>query len=107
MFGQACLPVAPVGGAPGLPAGGAVCVEDVDGAVAATLLVLAGDAAAPAIPATAPVVASAPATIVAPSILEMVMRANLLGPVDCLCKPWSVLVLSVPVGPYKYGNRRM
>jgi hypothetical protein len=35
--------------------------------------------AALAIPAAAPPVASAPATIVAPSIFEIVMRSNLLG----------------------------
>jgi hypothetical protein len=44
----------------------------VDGVVAVL------DGAALAIPAAAPPVASAPATIVAPSIFEIVMRSNLL-----------------------------
>jgi hypothetical protein len=43
-----------------------------------------GAAAAPAMPETAPPVARAPATIVAPSILVMCMGWNLLG-VDGLC----------------------
>ena len=38
-----------------------------------------GAAAAPATPATAPPAASAPATIVAPRSLEMVIEADLLG----------------------------
>jgi|GEM_PF-2514559 len=41
--------------------------------------VVAGAAAAPAIPAAAPPVASAPATIVAPSIFEIFIGLNLLG----------------------------
>ena len=41
--------------------------------VVVPVVVVDGEAAAPAMPATAPPVASAPATIVAPSILEMVM----------------------------------
>jgi len=45
---------------------------------AVELLEELGAAAAPAMPATAPPEASAPATIVAPSILEMVMFENLL-----------------------------
>jgi hypothetical protein len=85
MFGQACLPGAPAGGVPDLrPGGGVFGVDGVaDWVLAAVVLVLLGAAAAPAMPATAPVVASAPATIVAPSILEMVMGTNLLGLVDC------------------------
>jgi hypothetical protein len=54
--------------------GGVVDVEVVAGVVAAL-----DDDAALAIPAAAPPVASAPAIIVAPSILEIVMRSNLLG----------------------------
>src|SRR5262249_1637546 len=46
---------------------------------AAALLVAFGAAAAPAIPAAAPTLASAPATSVTPSILDTVMRLNLLG----------------------------
>jgi hypothetical protein len=42
-------------------------------------VVVAGAAAAPAIPAAAPPVARAPATIVAPSILEIFIGMNLLG----------------------------
>ena len=45
----------------------------------APALVEAGADAAPAIPAAAPPVATAPATIVAPSIFEMRMRWNLLS----------------------------
>jgi hypothetical protein len=83
MWGQGCLPVDPVDpvdpvepalGAPDLAApGGVVGV----GVVAVVVVSVAlGAAAAPAMPATAPVVASAPATIVAPSILDMVMRTS-------------------------------
>jgi hypothetical protein len=43
------------------------------------VLCVVGDAAAPAMPATAPPVASAPATIVAPSILEMVIGRTSWG----------------------------
>jgi len=42
-------------------------------------VVVAGAAAAPAIPAAAPPVARAPATIVAPSILEIFIGMNLRG----------------------------
>jgi len=83
MFGHGCFPGAPAGGAPDFCPGAGVVELDVDGVadcvVVVALVVLLGAAAAPAIPATAPVVASAPATIVAPSILEMVMRVDLLG----------------------------
>jgi hypothetical protein len=54
--------------------------------VAAVLCVVVGDADALVMPAAAPPVASAPATIVAPSILEMVIGSNLLRSVDGL---WS------------------
>jgi hypothetical protein len=55
----------------------ALCVP-----VVLVVLVVAGAAAALAIPAAAPPVASAPATMVAPSILEMVIGSNLLGSID-------------------------
>jgi hypothetical protein len=51
----------------------------VDWVLALVLFVVVGAAAAPEMPATAPPVASAPATIVAPSILDMAMLSNLLG----------------------------
>jgi hypothetical protein len=47
--------------------------------VAAALVLVLGAAAAPAIPATAPPVASAPATRVAPSILDTVMLLTSFG----------------------------
>jgi hypothetical protein len=59
------------------PLGGVVddeLLEDAAGVVAALV-----EDAALAIPAAAPPVARAPATIVAPSIFEIVMRLNLLG----------------------------
>jgi hypothetical protein len=80
MFGQLCLPGALVFGVADFCVdAGASGVVDVEAtgapdpllAVVSELLVLPGDAAAPAMPAAAPPVASAPATIVAPSILEM------------------------------------
>jgi hypothetical protein len=52
----------------------ALCVP-----VALVVFVVVGAVAALAIPAAAPPVASAPATMVAPSILEMVIGSNLLG----------------------------
>lgn len=55
----------------------------VDLALVAALLVVPGAAAAPAMPETAPAVARAPVTIVAPSILDIVMCSNLLGSIDC------------------------
>ncbi len=58
----------------------ALCVP-----VALVVLVAAGAAEALAIPAAAPPVASAPATIVAPSILEMVIGSNLLGSIGGVC----------------------
>lgn len=72
MFGQA-FPL----GAADFWAGVGVVVGAVDvvlaAPVAALLCVVVGDAAALAMPAAAPPVAIAPATIVAPSILEMVI----------------------------------
>jgi hypothetical protein len=57
-----------------------VAVEDVP--VVAAVLEELGAAAAPAMPETAPPAASAPATIVAPSSLDVFMRSNLLESVD-------------------------
>jgi hypothetical protein len=54
-------------------------VDVVLAAPVAAMLCVVGDADALAMPAAAPPVASAPATIVAPSILEMVIGSNLLG----------------------------
>jgi hypothetical protein len=77
MFGHACFPVDPVGGAPVFCEGAGVVGVDVDGAadcvVPAALVVLPVAAAAPLMPAAAPPVTSAPATIVAPSILDIFM----------------------------------
>jgi hypothetical protein len=76
MFGHGSLPVDPdLPGAVGLCAG-----AEVLGAVDLVVDVeVDGVVAAPAIPAAAPPVASAPATIVAPSVLEMCIGVNLLG----------------------------
>jgi hypothetical protein len=80
MLGQLCLlGVFDFGVADFCVGAGVLGVVDVEAtgapdplfAVVSELLVLPGDAAAPAMPAAAPPVASAPATIVAPSILEM------------------------------------
>jgi hypothetical protein len=89
MFGQLCFPGEVDFGVVDLGAGeGVLGVVEVDAAGVADplsvatpepLLVL-GDAA-PAMPAAAPPVASAPATIVAPSILETCI-SNLLGSMD-------------------------
>jgi hypothetical protein len=57
----------------------AACVA---GAALVVLVVVVGAAEALAMPAAAPPVASAPATMVAPSILEMVIGSNLLGWID-------------------------
>jgi hypothetical protein len=94
MFGHGSLPGVPdLGGEPDFGAGvdGVVEVDvDVDvvgldagvvvveGVVVAVVLEELGAAAAPAIPETAPPAASAPATIVAPSSLDVFMRSNLL-----------------------------
>jgi hypothetical protein len=84
MFGQD-LPL----GAAGFWAGEGVVVEGVvvegvvvEGVLAALVLcVVVAVVAAPALamPAAAPAVANAPATMVAPSSLEMVIGSNLLG----------------------------
>jgi hypothetical protein len=95
MFGHGPLPgVAPdLGGEPDFGAGdGVEGVVDVDVvgvaavdvavesvSVVAAVLEELGAAAAPAMPETAPPAASAPATIVAPSSLDVFMRSNLLG----------------------------
>jgi hypothetical protein len=51
------------------------------------------EAAALDMPAATPPVASAPATMVAPSILEIVIRSNLLGRLG-MCRPSWALALS-------------
>jgi hypothetical protein len=89
MFGHGPLPGVPaLGGEPDFGAGegvdGVVEVDvDVVGVTGVVAVVVAeeelGAAAAPAIPETAPPAASAPATIVAPSSLDVFMRSNLLG----------------------------
>jgi hypothetical protein len=60
----------------------AACVA---GAAPVVLVVVEGAADALAMPAAAPPVASAPATMVAPSILEMVIGSNLLGLIEGVC----------------------
>jgi hypothetical protein len=60
------------------PLDGAVLVDWFVG-VRSPVLVVPVDAEAPAIPAAAPPVASAPATIVAPSSLDIVIRSTSFG----------------------------
>ena len=88
MFGQWCVRGEPDLDGADLPGPAGVAGEvlvDATGAVGsppacvAPALVEADADAAPAIPAAAPPVATAPATIVAPSIFEMRMRWNLLS----------------------------
>jgi hypothetical protein len=79
MFGQGCLP----DGADPCPGPGGVGLR-VEGVVdwvfvGAALVVLLGAAAAPAIPAMAPPVASAPTARVAPSSLDTVMLLTSFG----------------------------
>jgi hypothetical protein len=81
MFGQGCLPGAVdlgVGDFCGVVGVAGVVEVDAAGAldplpVVPVAVLVVGAAAAPAMPAAAPPVASAPATIVAPSIFEMRM----------------------------------
>jgi len=73
MFGQACFPGV-VDCGEGM---GAELVEVLDSGVVvlvAGLLVVVGAAAAPEMPAAAPPTASAPATIVAPRVLDTCIR---------------------------------
>jgi hypothetical protein len=96
MFGHGSLPgvVPDLGGEPDFGAGdgvdgvvevgidvvGVVAVDvAVEGVVVAAVLEELGAAAAPAMPETAPPAASAPATIVAPSSLDVFIGSNLLG----------------------------
>jgi hypothetical protein len=89
MFGQGSLVAQPPFGGAFVEAGGGVAVvgvgdvvaavEVVDPVVVVALLVESGAAGAPAMPAAAPPAASAPATIVAPSSLDVFIRSNLLG----------------------------
>jgi hypothetical protein len=107
MFGQLCLPGVLVFGVADFCAGAGV-LGVVDGeatgapdplfAVVSELLVLPGDAAAPAMPAAAAPVASAPATIVAPSILEM-----FIGEPPGWCTARSTIVRHAA----KRGHRRV
>jgi hypothetical protein len=86
MFGHGPLPGVPdFGGEPDFGAGdgadGVVEMDvevDVVGVVVAAVLEELGAAAAPAMPETAPPAASAPATIVAPSSLDVFIGSNLL-----------------------------
>lgn len=76
MFGHGPFPLPAFcdgAGVEGVGVGVVGVVGVVDLALVAALLVVPGAAAAPAMPETAPAVARAPATIVAPSILDMVM----------------------------------
>ena len=86
MFGQACFPVEPVCGppdfwdGPGFVGAGVVVVED--GVLPAALVVVA--AAAPLMPAAAPAVASAPATLVAPSSVDILIMRTSWGQIGLL-----------------------
>jgi hypothetical protein len=63
------------------------------------VLVVPGAAAAPAMPETAPAVARAPATMVAPSIFDIDMRSNLLGSIAV--QEWSTRELRGLLGARK------
>jgi hypothetical protein len=80
-----------------------VVVEDVP--VGAAAFEELGAAAAPAMPEMAPPAASEPATIVAPSSLDVFMRSNLLGSVDEMTPPSCALALNGPVGACKAFHR--
>jgi hypothetical protein len=91
MFGHGPFPWPDFCGGAGVEGEGVVGVVDLVPAavllvaVLLLLLLVPGAAAAPAMPEAAPAVARAPATIVAPSILDMVMWSNLLGrSIGCL-----------------------
>jgi hypothetical protein len=75
MFGHGCFP-----GDPDFAGAGVDGVDAVGADVVGVVVVLEGlgAAAAPAMPETAPPAASAPATIVAPSSLDVFMRSDLL-----------------------------
>jgi hypothetical protein len=63
-------------------------------------------AEAPEMPAMAPPVASAPAAIVAPSILDTFIGVtSWMGVEDCMCEPSSTRPLSTPVGAGKVVHR--
>jgi hypothetical protein len=95
MFGHGCPLVEPDLCVGVVLVGAGVVVEEVElvelvgvaGADVADVVCVAGAAEALAMPAAAPPVASAPATIVAPSILEMVIGSDLLGLDGGWCKP--------------------
>jgi hypothetical protein len=96
MSGHGCFPGdPPFGGVPvfepgagvdGLGVVGVVVVGVVGCVVVAAVLVELGEAAAPAMPETAPPTASAPATIVAPSSFDVFIGSNLLVRVGWLCR---------------------
>jgi hypothetical protein len=72
-------------------AGGVVVVVVVDCVPVVSLVLVPWvlvDADAPAMPAAAPPVARAPATMVAPSSLEMVIGSNLLGSIGGCGHRW-------------------
>lgn len=87
MCGHGSFPGDPALGVAGLWEGAGVLgvgvVGVVDGVVLAALVVVLGAAAAPLMLAAVPAVASAPATIVAPSILNLFMMRP--PGVDWLC----------------------
>jgi hypothetical protein len=105
MFGHGCF-AGEVDFWEGVVAVGVDVVGAVDWVLVAALVVVLGAAAAPGIPETAPPVASAPATIVAPRILDMVMLSNLLGVDRLLWRPSSVPRLSGRVGSPKRDQIR-
>jgi hypothetical protein len=68
--------------------------------------VVVGAAAAPAMPATAPPEASAPATIVAPSSFDtFIGQTSWWWIEDCMCEPSSTRPLSAPIGTGKTMHR--
>jgi hypothetical protein len=90
MFGHGPFPWPDFCDGAGVEGVGAVGVVDL--VLVAALLVVPGAAAAPVMPETAPTVASAPVTIVAPSILDIVIWSNLLGSIGCCVghgEPWG------------------
>jgi len=97
MFGHECFPggapeggvvpvFAPAGGVGVAGVAGVVVVGVVDCVVAVPLVVELDAAPALEMPANAPPVASAPATIVAPSSFDVFMRSNLHLWVGWLCR---------------------
>jgi hypothetical protein len=88
---------------------GVVLEVVVESLLVVVLAVVPVDADAPAMPAAAPPVASAPATMVAPSILEIRMGWNLLGMFGIglmCCDPSCARALSAGVEARKDTRRR-